>query len=240
MTALRFSTYGGALVAADSAMAEAGWVRLFKADSGQPMSSWLAHRDSIYDLAVSPDGGVLATAGGDKLAKLWETVSQREIGQLEGHAGAVTGVAFNTNGTELLTVSADKQLKIWNLRTRESTLSFSGRKHGFDAAAWSADGRVVVTADDDGQLCSFSNFKEHTGEQSSATADERSLGHWSEPLHAVAVSPDGQGAFAAGEDGVAYAVDAKGHLLATFRSAEAQEKVEAPQSGLSGRSIFRV
>ncbi len=220
VTALRFSAYGGALVAADSAVAESGWIRLFAADSGRPTAAWLAHADSISDLVVSPDGGMLATAGGDKVIKLWEMISQREIARLEGHVGAVTGLGFNTNGTELVSVSLDKQLKIWDVKTRESTLTIGGRKQGFNAAAWSANGGAVVTVDDGGQLDSFKNFKRHTGEQSSATADEKQLGRWLEPLHTVVVSADGKRAFTGGQDGVVYAVSSEGKTLATLRPAE--------------------
>ena len=220
VTALRFSAYGGALVAADSAVAESGWIRLFAADSGKPTAAWLAHADSISDLAVSPDGGMLATAGGDKVIKLWEMISQREIARLEGHVGVVTGLGFNTNGTELVSVGVDKQLKIWDVKTRESTLTIGGRKHGFNAAAWSANGGSVFAVDDDGAMASFKNFKRHTGEQSSATADEKQLGRWPEPLHSVAVSADGNRAFTGGQDGVVYAVSGEGKLLATLRRVE--------------------
>jgi WD40 repeat protein len=220
VTALRFSSYGGALVAADSAIAESGWIRLFAAGSGKPTAAWLAHADSIYDLAVSPDGGMLATAGGDKVIKLWEVISQREIARLEGHAGAVTGLGFNTNGTELVSVSLDKQLKIWDVKTRESTLTIGGRKQGFNAAAWSANGGAVVAVDDGGQVDSFKNFKRHSGEQSSATADEKQLGRWPESLHAVAVSADGMRAFTGGQDGVVHAVSSEGKTLAKLRQPE--------------------
>lgn len=217
VTALRFSSYGGVLLAADSVAGETGWVRLFKADAGEVVGGWAAHRDAIYDLAVSPEGGLLATAGGDKLIRLWEVISQRQVAELEGHSGAVTGLAFSTNGWELAAVSTDKQLKVWNVKSRESTLNMSGRKHALNAAAWSADGRLVVAVDEDGGIASFANFKHHTGEQSSATAEERRLGRWAEPLHAVAVSADGRRVFAGGQDGIVYAVSDQGKLLATLR-----------------------
>lgn len=217
VTAIRFSSYGGAILAADSQAAEGGWIQVIDTASGQSLGAWQAHADSINDLVVSPDGGVVASAGGDKLVKLWELVSKREISRLEGHAGSVTGIAFNTNGTELVSVSADKQLKLWNLKTRESILAMTGRKHGFNGVTWSSDGQTVFAVDDDGHAMSFSHFKPHTGEQSSAAADERQLGHWSDTLHCVAVSSDGKTAFAGSQEGAVYVVDEKGRSLASLR-----------------------
>ncbi|MFO1501806.1 MAG: DUF1553 domain-containing protein, partial [Verrucomicrobiota bacterium] len=101
----------------------------------------------------------------------------------------------------------------WDVKTRESTVTISGRKHGFTAATWSADGSLVAAVDDDGHLASFAHFKRHTGEQSSATADERQLGHWLEPLHAVAVSSDGHRVYTGGQDGIVYAVTSEGQVV---------------------------
>jgi len=217
VTALRFSAYGGALVAADSAVAERGWVRLFAVETGRSIAAWPAHTDTICDLAISPDGGVIATAGGDKLAKLWEVASTREVARLEGHSGSVSGLAFNTNGTELVTVGADKQLKVWDVKTRESAITLGARKQGFNAVAWSADGGTIATVDEGGRLVRLTNFKRHNGEQSSNPADERELGRWPEPLHAVAVSAEGKRFFAGGQDGTIFVVNADKKILATLK-----------------------
>ncbi|MCC7374371.1 MAG: DUF1553 domain-containing protein [Verrucomicrobiales bacterium] len=217
VTALRFSPQSGALIAADGAPSASGWVRLYAAETGQPLGSWMAHADTIYDLSLSPDGGLLATAGGDKLIKTWELVSQKEVARLEGHSSAVMGVAFNTNANELVSVGADKQLKLWDLKTREATVTIGGRKESFTSVAWSANGTRVVTGDDAGQVHSFSEFKPHTGEQSSATATERRLGAWPEIIHAVAISADGKSIFAGGQDGVVRALSSEGTVIAQFQ-----------------------
>jgi WD40 repeat protein len=214
LTALHFTPHGGVLIAADSAPSEAGWVRLFDSETGAPRAAWLAHDDSIFDLAVSPDGGLLATAGGDRLVKLWELVSQKEVARFEAHAGAVLGLEFSPGATELVTIGADRQIKLWDVPTREAVVTIGPRKHALTAVAWSRDGSRVIAADQDGSAFSFEDFKRHTGAQSSATAKERRLGHWDEMLHAVAVTADGSMAFAGAEDGVVYAIGRDGDLKA--------------------------
>ncbi|MBL9139976.1 MAG: DUF1553 domain-containing protein [Verrucomicrobiales bacterium] len=216
ITALRFSPQSGALIAADGAPTASGWIRVFAAESGRRIGAWLAHSDTIYDVSFSPDGGLLATAGGDRMIKTWELVSEKEVARLEGHSAAVVGIAFHTNSTELVSVGADKQLKLWDLKTREATVTIGGRRDGFTAVAWSADGSRVVTTDDAGQVHSFTDFKRHTGEQSSATATEKRLGGWNEVLHTVAVSADGQRIFASGQDGVVRGLAQDGTVLGAF------------------------
>lgn len=230
INSIRFTPHGGALVVADGSTAENGSVRVFSVNTGTEISNWQAHSDSLYDLTISPDGGVLATASGDKLVKLWEIVSQTEVAQIEAHLGAIWGAAFNTNATELVTIGADKQLKIWDVKSRESVVTIAGRKHNFINVNWSANGKTVVAADDAGKLIRFRNFKRHSGEQSSETAEERQLLSAPEPLHAVALSQDASRIVAGGEDGTAFLLDGEGKLLHKFEPEPIAPAKESPSS----------
>ncbi|HMJ65237.1 MAG TPA: DUF1553 domain-containing protein, partial [Candidatus Binatia bacterium] len=218
ITVVRFA--GDKLLASDGAPAQSRWIRVFSAEDGNPQANWEAHSDTIYDLAVSPDGKTLASASGDGLVKLWDVASGKESSRIEAHVGAVCGVAFNSNATEVVTVGADKQFKVWDAQTRESFVTIADKKHAFNSIAWSADGKTVVAASDDGRLASFTDFKRHSGAQSSDTARERELGRWPEALHTVAVSADGKRLFAGGQDGSVYVVknDPKG--IETLRPTE--------------------
>jgi WD40 repeat protein len=222
VTAIRFTPYGGALVAADGAPGFSGRIHLLDPDNGHTLAEWQAHSDAIYDLAISPDSGLLATASGDKLIKIWELVSHREIAQLEGHLGAVYGLAFNTNASELISASTDKQLKLWDLKSRENIVTIGPKKHGFNVVSWSADGKTVVTGDDDGKLYRFRNFKAHTGEQSSETAEERELAHWPEPIQSLAVNFDATKICVGTQDGKVHLLNSEGKALGTLEPAAAK------------------
>ena len=65
-------------------------------------------------VAFSPDGRLLATASGDKTARLWNPATGKHLRTLTGHDSAVHGVAFSPDGRLLATASDDKTARLWN------------------------------------------------------------------------------------------------------------------------------
>lgn len=191
VTALVFAADGASLLAADSLPARKGMVRVLDPNTGEQRAEWTAHPDTIYALALSPDGERVATAGGDRLIKLWDWKSRKELARFEGHNGAVLGIAFNTNGTQLVSGGADRELKVWDVATREKLIALKTHQAGFNAVAWSTDGQQIFAVAEDGALFRFTDLKTHTGAQSSETARERQLAKVGESLLSLGVSADG-------------------------------------------------
>lgn len=205
IAALRFLPGGKQFVFADGRVAESGTIRLAELETGAVTASWEAHGDTIFDLAISSDGKLLATAGGDKLVKLWNLETHQEVAKLEGHTAQVLALAFDPKNAQLVTGGVDQQLKVWDVKTREKIITLGNQTAAISALAWSPAGPTVIAATDAGSLLRYTDLKQHTGAQSSDSARERKLESSGTTLLCVAATVDGERVFAGAQDGRLFA-----------------------------------
>jgi Tol biopolymer transport system component len=102
--------------------------------------------DVVRSVAFTPDGTVLAAAGGnadDFAVHIWEAASGESLGTLDGHTGIIWGVAFSPDGQMLASVSSDKTAKIWDWRqgTLLKSLDFPGE---VSSVSFSPDGQTLA------------------------------------------------------------------------------------------------
>ncbi len=171
ITALRFTPGSDKLIIADGCIGERGSVHLVDVKSGARDGSWTAHADLIGDFALSPDGKTMATAGADKLVKLWELATRKEVARLEAHTTQVLAARFSPDGAQLVSGGADQQLKGWDVKTREQVMLLGKHNAAVTGATWVSGG--VFAATESGTLVRYTDFKPHSGAQSSDSASER-------------------------------------------------------------------
>ena len=106
-----------------------------------------SHGDTIYDLAISPDGRTIATASRDGTAKLWDLATGVLRAKLQGHDRGVIRLTFSPDGTTLATGSNDRTARLWDVATGQlkATLEHKGTVWSL---SFSADSALIATASD--------------------------------------------------------------------------------------------
>jgi mono/diheme cytochrome c family protein len=196
ITALHFTPDGKQLVLGDGRTAESGIVRLVEAGSGAVTTSWNAHGDTIFGLDVSHDGKLLATAGGDKLAKVWDLATHKELGKLEGHQSQVLSVAFDEAGTRLVTGGVDQQLKVWDVAKHDQINTLGIHTTPVNAVAWIPAKATIIAATADGAAFCYNDLEANTGVIGSVTAKETKLEPAKTTLLCLAATANGERIFA--------------------------------------------
>ena len=155
---------------------------------------------------MSSDGKLLATAGGDKLVKVWDLATHQEVAKLEGHVAQVLAVAFNADATQLITGGADQQLKVWDVKTRERIMSLGTHASAINAVAWIPAGPTIFAVTDSGGLLRYSEFKAHTGATSGeSNAQEKKFAAADEALCSATATANGERIFAGSHEGHLFA-----------------------------------
>jgi WD40 repeat protein len=67
------------------------------------------------NLAFAPDGRLLAQGGKDRVVRLWDVFSGKEVQGFEGHQGEVQAVCFAPDGKALASASSDTTALVWDL-----------------------------------------------------------------------------------------------------------------------------
>jgi hypothetical protein len=106
---------------------DSGYKKKFLISAGFPKHQQ-GHKDEILTCDISFDGQYLATAGKDRIIKLWnlklkfnDVNSKKEqawLWDFQGHRADITAVRFKENSHDLVSLSEDRTLKIWDCSRR--------------------------------------------------------------------------------------------------------------------------
>ncbi len=113
-------------------------------------TSRLQHAGLVHTLVYSPDGKWLASAGADKVIRLWDAETGKTSLSLEGHEGAVRSLAFVPAGEGkpakvLVSASLDKTIRFWDLKTGKELAYIINHPGEATALAVSPDGKLLAS-----------------------------------------------------------------------------------------------
>jgi WD40 repeat protein len=147
----------------------------------------------IRDLAFSPDGHTLATAGNTSTITMWDSRTGGVQRQLRGHNRLVSYLAFSPDGTKLASASWDSTVVVWDLADSRAMTRLQGHMRSVLSVAFSPDGRRLATSSEDQTV---RLWDVETGQE------VLTLHGHTDIVPTVAFSPDGNRLATAGADGI--------------------------------------
>ncbi|MCB1276270.1 c-type cytochrome domain-containing protein [Prosthecobacter sp.] len=210
VNAVRFSPDGKTLATGGGELSRSGDIIFFDVATGKATHTWKEHHtDTVLCLDFSPDGKRLASGAADKIARVTDIASGKQVNLFEGHTHHVMGIAYRSDGRVLATAGADGTVVTWDMIigerkkkiegwTKEVTsLQFIGATNQIVTSA--GDNRVRIVTDDGAEVRSMANLPDY--------------------MQAAVSTPNGATLIAGGEDSVLRVWDGtNGKEVAVFGS----------------------
>lgn len=148
--------------------------------TGHSQGSWLTK--GVRAVAFSFDGKILASGGGDKVIKLWDTITWKEISSLTGHSDAIQAIAFSPVEKTLVSTASDS-IKLWKLDT-DDEITFPASDSPW-SVSFDANGQFIASGSLQGTLTLWNVT---TGQEVSHFSAHTRLS----TVHSITFSPNGQ------------------------------------------------
>jgi WD40 repeat protein len=177
-----------------------GQVVLWDLAAARPIKLITNVLGAVNDLKFSPDGTILAVAGGQPSAKgdlrLYRVSDWKLLGVLRGHDDVVFSVAFSADGKRLVSASFDHTLRLWDVEKQQSLRAYPHHSDFVYAVAFSPTGKQIASASKDRTV---QWFDAETGKSIFTFSGME------QDVMAVAISPDGKSVVSSGfESGISW------------------------------------
>jgi WD40 repeat protein len=207
VNAVRFSPDGKTLATGGGELSRSGDIIFFDVATGKATQTWKErHADTVLCLDYSPDGKRLASGGADKIARVTDIATGKQLNLFEGHTHHVMGVAFRSDGRVLATAGAEGTVVSWDMISGErkrkiegwtkevTSLQFIGATNQIVTSA--GDNRIRIVTDDGTEVRAMANLPDY--------------------MQAAASTPNGSTVIGGGEDSMLRVWDGAGKELAVF------------------------
>jgi WD40 repeat protein len=124
-------------------------VWLWKLSGGGPPAGLTGHKGTVNCLAVTPDGGLLASGGKDGTIRLWHLPTGEPAGVIEAERGGVIHLAVTPDGGLLASAGGEGAVRLWHLPSGEPAGELKAHRGWASHLAISPDGTLLASGGSD-------------------------------------------------------------------------------------------
>jgi WD40 repeat protein len=110
------------------------------------------HAGQVRAVVRQPQGFLLASAGSDRVVKVWDAAGTRVIHNLTGHQQMIRALAFSPGGKHLASGSEDKTVKIWDAVAGREVRTLKGHKGIVTSVVFFPGGELLASAGGEGTV----------------------------------------------------------------------------------------
>jgi WD40 repeat protein/predicted Ser/Thr protein kinase len=116
------------------------------ATAREPFVRVVNHGDVVTNVAVSRDGGTFASAGADRLIRVWNSDDGRLIRTLDARGGKLGSIEFSPVDDRLVSSHSDGQVRLWHPVQHDRVVREFSHGRGLTHIRFSPDGNLLLSA----------------------------------------------------------------------------------------------
>lgn len=131
-----------------------GQIRLWNLETWLCLVIFKGHHGPCWRVQWSPHGHYFASAGRDKVLRIWTQERVTSVRECIGHDDSISAMTWHPNGLYVFSASdeTDKSIRMWSIATGDCVRVLTGHNDNIGALECAPNGKILASADWSGNI----------------------------------------------------------------------------------------